>query len=135
MITPQPVAAGMAMVEELTPEDLGLLGYGEPSPNDQRGVMTMPIAMIEEISGGRVAEVKGVEGPGKGKPYLADLMASLSPEDVEELIAAAEKRRLDQRDDVEEVDGARVRRVRLRVNPDPASPESPDPTPVTAPQG
>ena len=49
---PQPVAAGMAMVEELTPEDLVLLGYGEPSPNDQRGTMTMPIAMIEEISGG-----------------------------------------------------------------------------------
>lgn len=73
------------------------------------------------------------EGHGKGKPHLADLMASLSTEDIEELIVAAEKRRMDQRDDIEKVDGPRVRRVKLRVNPEPVS-ETPGPA-VTVPQG
>lgn len=41
---------------------------------------------------------------------------------MEELIAAAEKRRVEQGDDdIEEVDGPRVRRVRLCVHPEPPS--------------
>ena len=53
----QPVAAGVAAVEELGPEELGVLGYYEQ--NEPRGVMIMPIAIIEEMSGNRVMEVMG----------------------------------------------------------------------------
>ena len=61
----QPIAAGVSIVEELSPEELGLLGllgYGEL--NEPRGVMTMPISMIEAISSSRVMEVKGVDYQG-----------------------------------------------------------------------
>ena len=62
-------------------------------------------------------------------------MASLSMEDIEKLIVAVEKRCLNQRDNIEEVDGTPVWRVRLQVNPDLALLELPDPVLVTASQG
>ena len=53
---------------------------------------------------------------GRRDQQLADLIAALSTEDMEKLIAAPEKRRVEEGDhDIEEVDGPRVRRVKLRV--------------------
>lgn len=132
--TGQPIA--VSMVEELTADDLGVDGYQQGT-----GIVTMPVSMVEEWSGHRVPTL------GKGGKW-EEMIAALSGSDRAELIAAAEKRRLDSPDETsrgpprpfrtpeEEVDSTppATRAGTAPSNPREGRPFVPDPRYASTPQ-
>lgn len=116
-LPPRPPPAGIvtavASIEELNPEELGVVSYS----NEPEGTMTLPVSMIEEVIG---QSSFLVEKPKSRNEYLMDLFAAMPEDDRDAWIAAAEKRVRE-----EDEEGGMGQPATKRQNPNPPAAATP----------